>query len=273
MIVTPLGSGSSGNSTLIESGPLRVLVDAGFSGRDLERRLRQVDVDPETISGIVITHEHSDHTRGMGVFARRFNTPLYMSDTTRQACSGLLSGAEPLHGYVSGRTFRIGDLEINAFLTAHDAVDPVAVTVRELSSGYKFGVATDLGRPTQAVRHALAGCKLLLLEANHDEVLLRTGPYPWSVKHRIASVHGHLSNRHAAELATELLHPELTGVVLGHLSERCNHRELAAEVVGEAMTNAGYTGFIEVAPQDKPMEPMNLSVPRGSRPDDQLSLF
>lgn len=259
MKVTILGSGSAGNATLVEAGQVRVLVDAGFSGRDLERRLRAVDVDPASLTGIVITHEHSDHTRGMGILSRRYGIPLYLTPVTRHACRSLLTGDERVVPYVSAQAFRIGPLEVQPFLTIHDAADPVAIAVRHVDSGLKLGIATDLGRPTAGVLHALAGCHLLVLEANHDEVMLRNGPYPWSVKQRIASSRGHLSNRAAAELARQLHHAALGGVVLAHLSEHCNDAALAEEVVGGALEGAGFTGLLRVAPQDRPLEPIDVA--------------
>jgi phosphoribosyl 1,2-cyclic phosphodiesterase len=207
MRVTVLGSGSGGNATLVESADGCILVDAGFSGRDLERRLAAVEVDPAGIAALVITHDHGDHTRGMGVLARRFGIPLYVTERTHLACAALLSGVEDVRRYESSRPFRIVSLEVRPFLTVHDAADPVAVTVTDVSSGARLGIATDLGRPTAAVRTELAGCNMLVLEANHDDALLWAGPYPWSVKQRIASSHGHLSNRAAAELARELYPP------------------------------------------------------------------
>jgi phosphoribosyl 1,2-cyclic phosphodiesterase len=272
--VTVLGSGSDGNATLVEADGVRVLVDAGFSGRDLERRLGVVDVDPASLDGIIITHDHGDHTRGMGILARRFGIPLHLTATTRDACHKLLSGAEEIHLYRSSESFRIGALEVEPFLTIHDAVDPVAVTLREAGSGLKLGIATDLGRPTATVRHALAGCDLLILEANHDEAMLWNGPYPWSVKQRIASSHGHLSNRAAAELARELFHPEIGAVVLAHLSDSSNVPALAAEVVGLALEESGFDGRLLVAGQDDPLEP--IEVARLQRKDPaglQLSLL
>ncbi|HUF75578.1 MAG TPA: MBL fold metallo-hydrolase, partial [Longimicrobiales bacterium] len=227
MRVAVLGSGSAGNSVLVCAGDTRILVDAGFSARSLAERLGRLDVDPTSIDAIVITHEHGDHTRGMGVFARRHGTPLHMTRATRAACSTLLTGDERVTEYTPGRPFAVGPLRIEPFLTVHDAADPVGVAVVDESSGVRLGVATDLGRPTAQIRHALAGCDLLILEANHDEVLLHTGPYPVSVKRRIASSHGHLSNQAAARLATELLHPRLAGVVLAHLSFECNRPILA----------------------------------------------
>jgi phosphoribosyl 1,2-cyclic phosphodiesterase len=259
MRVTVLGSGSSGNATLIEAGDIRILVDAGFSGRSLERRLDSVGVAPQSVNGIIITHDHGDHTRGMGVLARRFGIPLYLTARTHTACASLLTGTEQVHSYSSSTPFLVGCLEIRPFLTVHDAVDPVAVTVRDTESGARLGIATDLGRPTAAVRAELAGCNMLILEANHDDARLWTGPYPWSVKQRIASSHGHMSNRAAAQLGRELLHAGLRTVVLAHLSEHCNNSSLAAEVVGIALRRAGYRGTLQVAGQAEPLEPIRVS--------------
>ncbi|HSJ10235.1 MAG TPA: MBL fold metallo-hydrolase [Longimicrobiales bacterium] len=268
MRVTVLGSGSGGNATLVETRDARVLIDAGFSGRDLERRMRDVEVDPATLSAIVITHDHGDHTRGMGVLARRFGVALHLTERTRIACSGLLFGDEDIRTYASSSPFRIGSLEVRPFLTVHDAADPVAVTVCDTDSGARLGVATDLGRPTAAVRAELKGCHMLVLEANHDDALLWSGPYPWSVKQRIASSHGHLSNRAAAELAREVMHEGLRTIVLAHLSEHCNHAALAEEHVGAALARLRYRGSLAVAPQDRPMEPVTV------RPGaEQLTLF
>ncbi len=273
MRVTVLGSGSRGNATLVESGDVRILVDAGFSGRDVERRLRSVGVDPATITGVVITHEHSDHTRGMGVLARRFGLELHLTERTRHACRDLLRGEERVRLYSGSRAFRVGALEIQPFLTVHDATDPVAVTVSEVATGLKLGVATDLGRPTAAVRHALGGCDLLVLEANHDEGMLWSGPYPWSVKQRIASSHGHLSNEASAVLARELCHPRLGGVVLAHLSEHCNDGGLARDTVAAALRDAGYDGPLDVAGPDEPLPPYDLDALRRRSAPEQLPLL
>lgn len=273
MRVTVLGSGSGGNATLVEAANARVLVDAGFSGRDIERRLLAVDIAPETLDGIVITHEHGDHTRGMGVLARRFGLPLYLTETTREACAKLLRGKEEIRPYTAMRPFEIGALRFEPFLTVHDAADPIAVTVRDTDGGHKLGIATDLGRPTAAVRHALSGCHVLVLEANHDEDMLMRGPYPWSVKHRIASSHGHLSNRAAADFATEIFHDELLAVVLAHLSDHCNEPSLARSTVGDALAGCGYSGPIVVAPQDEPIEPIDVAALRVRAGPGQYSLF
>jgi phosphoribosyl 1,2-cyclic phosphodiesterase len=258
MRVTVLGSGSAGNATLVEAGDIRILIDAGFSGRDLERRLSAVDVDPASVSAIVITHDHGDHTRGMGVLARRFRLPLYLTPRTRAACSALLNGTEDVRAYGSTAPFTLGTLQVKPFLTVHDAADPVAVTVLDVDTGAKLGIATDLGRPTAAVRAELADCNMLVLEANHDDALLWSGPYPWSVKQRIASSHGHLSNRAAGELARELFHRGLGTIVLAHLSEHCNHADIARAAVQKSLARVRYRGTLTVAPQEEPLEPIDV---------------
>jgi phosphoribosyl 1,2-cyclic phosphodiesterase len=258
MKVTILGSGSVGNATLVQAGEDRVLIDAGFSGRDIEWRMRGLGIDPESLSAILITHDHTDHTRGMGILARRFGTPIFMTHRTARACAPLLNGSERVIEYESSSPVRIGALEVVPFLTVHDAVDPIAVTVRHVESGSKMGIATDLGRPTVSVRTALAGCHFLILEANHDDALLWRGPYPWSVKQRIASSHGHLSNRAAAALLRELFHPNLVAVALAHLSQHCNDAGLARDQVGRTLWRAGYRGWFAVAAQDVPGETIDI---------------
>jgi phosphoribosyl 1,2-cyclic phosphodiesterase len=259
MRVTVLGSGSNGNSVLVEARGVRILIDAGFSGRSMEHRLRSVDVEPEIVAAIVITHDHGDHTRGMGVLARRFGVPLYLTTRTRARCEHLLTGSEEVRAYASSQPFLIGELEVRPFVTVHDAVDPVAVTVCDTFSGARLGIATDLGRPTAAVRAELAHCNMLVLEANHDDARLWAGPYPWSVKQRIASSHGHMSNRAAAALGRELLHGGLRHIVLAHLSKECNDSGLAADVVGATLRRAGYRGVLQVAGQAQPLDPITVT--------------
>ncbi len=271
--VTILGSGSSGNALLVESPQTRLLIDAGFSGRDLERRLAAVERAPESIDALVVTHEHRDHTLGIGICARRWGIPIYISKRTRGACSDLLNGTEEVRAYTCAEAVQVGDLRVEPFLTVHDAVDPFAVTVTEPATGEKLGIATDLGRPNVAVRHALRGCDLLVLEANHDEILLRESAYPWSVKLRIAGSHGHLSNRAAAELAAELAHPALGCVVLAHLSEQANDPALALEVVTRRLERARYRGELHLARQESPLETIDVSALKRKFAPAQLAFF
>ncbi len=259
MRVAVLGSGSRGNSILVEGGKTRILVDAGFSGREMDGRLTALGISPGAIDAIVVTHDHGDHTRGAGVFARRHGTAVFLTGPTRDACRSVFKGTEDLRVYRAGFPFAVGNLEVSPFLTLHDARDPVAVSIQDRSTGLKLGVATDLGRPTAQVRHALSGCDLLVLEANHDPGLLHQSAYPLPVKSRIASGHGHLSNEAAAQLAIELLHPGLAGIILAHLSAECNRPELARSVIGDALGRAGFQGLLEVAEQDRPTPFLDLS--------------
>ncbi len=273
MKVCILGTGSNGNSTLIESGETRVLIDAGFSGRNLEQRLSRIDISPKDINAIVISHNHSDHTKGAGVFSRNHGTPVYLTERTLSACSKIFRGTEPTFIYQPGKNFEIGSVRIEPFITVHDAADPVAVAIVEVRTNTRVGVATDLGTPNAQIRLALSGSDFLILEANHDEELLRTGPYPWAVQQRIASSHGHLSNHTAARFACELLHPRLVGVFLAHISKECNSPELAESVVGGALRAAGYEGFLKVATQEQPTEFIDIEDLRSRIGASQLTFL
>lgn len=273
MRVSILGSGSRGNSILVLGGETIVLVDAGFSAKALADRLRTVGVAPDSVDAILITHDHRDHTQGVGVFSRRHGTPVYLTEATLRACNPLFNGGEEIRTYRAGFPFSIGSLTVEPFLTAHDARDPVAVALTHQGTGLKLGIATDLGKPTTQVRHALSNSHFLILEANHDPSLLHLGPYPASVKSRIASSHGHLSNEAAAHLALDLLHSGLAGVVLAHLSAECNRPELAAGVVGKAIRAAGYRGLLEVAEQDVPTPLMDVEKLHRRLEPDQLPLI
>lgn len=273
MRVCCLGSGSAGNAVLVEVEGTRILVDAGFSGKDLENRLAAIDLTPEAIDAILITHDHGDHTRGAGVFARRHGTPVHITDRTLNACRELFRGDERTVSYRVAHPYLLGGLRVEPFLTVHDAADPVGIALVDVATGARLGIATDLGRPTAGVHHALSGCDFIVLEANHDEVMLRMGPYPWSVKARIASSHGHLSNHAAARFATGLMHPRLAGVLLAHLSVECNHHELAHEVVGEALERKGWHGWLDVARQDAPGPMLDVEELRTRSGPDQLTLL
>lgn len=273
MKISVLGSGSSGNSIFLQAGNTRLLVDAGFSGRALAERLSMIGVGAEAIDAIVVTHEHGDHTSGIGVYARRYGTPIYMTKGTQNACAKLLRGQETVRTYDPGRSFNVGDARVEPFLTVHDAADPVGVAIVDECTGLKIGVATDLGRPTTQIRHALSACDFLVLEANHDEILLHTSHYPVSVKRRIASSHGHLSNQAAADFAVELVHPRLAGIVLAHLSNECNTADLALNVVGNALKKVGWSGHLEVAAQNSPTALLDIEELRYSEGPPQLSLL
>jgi len=268
-----LGSGSTGNATLVTGGGTHLLIDAGFSGKELHRRLEAVGVAPGDVKAIVITHEHGDHTQGAGIFARRHGTPLWMTPRTRDACTRLLKGSEEVRLYRPGYAFSLGQLTIEPFITVHDAVDPVALAVVDQATGLRLGIATDMGRPTVQVRHALRACDGLILESNYDEVMLWAGGYPPSVKARIASSHGHLSNQAAADFLADLMNPRLSAVILAHLSAESNTPELARSVVGKALRTRGFRGLLDVAQPDGPTEFVDLEHLRARWGAPQLNLF
>lgn len=254
MRIACLGSGSRGNSVLVEAGGTIILVDAGFSGIELERRLARLGVEPERVAAVVVTHEHRDHTAGMGVAARRWGWPVHLTHATADACETLLRGEEALVRHVRDAEFAIGELRVRLVPTCHDALDPVAVHLTCDVSGLRTGVATDIGRATTAVRAAFRDCHFLVLEANHDEVRLREARYPWSVKQRIGGSRGHLSNRLAGELAADLHHPLLGGILLAHLSQECNDERVARGEVERTLRRVRYRGRLAVAAQDEPSE-------------------
>ncbi|WP_432822112.1 MBL fold metallo-hydrolase [Trichloromonas sp.] len=226
MRICLLASGSRGNALYIESAESRILIDAGLSARELTRRLEGIGVRGEDLDALLVTHEHTDHCQGLGPMSRRFDLPVYLHHETRSALPRLGRISE-LNEFASGDVFDIKDLRITSFPITHDAIAPVGYTV-ETAAG-KIGVATDLGIATRLVCERLKGCRVLVLESNHDEDMLRDGPYPWPLKQRIRSNHGHLSNPASAELLGGLVSDKLDAVFLAHLSEENNRPELALQ--------------------------------------------
>lgn len=245
LAVCMLASGSKGNAVYLSDGVTSLLIDAGLSGIEIQRRLASKGLRPEDLDAILVSHEHADHVQGVGVLSRRFHLPVYINQGTLDAASGL--GKLPnLKAFDCGETFRIGRLSIHPFSLSHDAKDPAGFTIGQ--NGKKIGLATDLGIATDMVRYHLAGCTFLILEANHDPEMLENGPYPWPLKQRIKGRTGHLSNEGSMELLTEIRHSRLEHVILAHLSEENNTPDRALQVVGQALLNSGIT--LSVATQD-----------------------
>lgn len=246
-----LGSGSKGNAfALVHDGQV-LLIDAGFSCRELERRLEAAGLAPSALVGVALTHEHGDHACGATRIARRHAVPLIASLGTFRA---LARGGDPCDYLPVGTrgAGEVGAFTVTACPTSHDAAEPVALAVT-MADGTSIGVAYDLGRPTQAVRWFLRERHCLVLEANHDDALLRTSGYPIVVQQRIAGPTGHLSNRDASSLLDELHHDALRTVVLAHLSQRCNHPDAAISAIGATLAARGFSGELVAATQDGPM--------------------
>jgi phosphoribosyl 1,2-cyclic phosphodiesterase len=237
--VTILASGSAGNSALVRCGGTNILLDAGLSARRLAERLAGCGVTPQELSGIVVTHEHSDHTGALRVLCSKWQIPVY---TNRMTAAALEAGSMTEHRnwrfFASGTAFSIGDLTLEAFSVPHDAVDPVGFLVRDTEA--TFGLLTDLGHATQLAIERMREADVLLIEMNYDEeMLLRDTKRPWSLKQRISSRHGHLSNRDAAEVIAQLAPGRLTTVLLGHLSRECNSAELAIAAARASLEQSG----------------------------------
>ena len=225
--LTVLGSGSAGNCSLLATDSCRFLVDAGLSARQICRRLQSVGVQPESLDGIFITHEHGDHVAGLQVLARRFEIPLYCNrDTAEAMVYGGYTAQRAFRKFETGTVFTIKDLEIQSFYVPHDAVDPVGFVFA--SDEGAIGFLTDLGHAPKHALERIRQVHTLVIETNHDERMLQDDPRrPWSVKQRILSRHGHLSNEEAAKVVANIAGDRLKRVVLGHLSRDCNSAELA----------------------------------------------
>ena len=218
-----LGSGSRGNSIYVEDNGTAILVDAGFYTTRLETMLHQIGVDPAAISGIVISHDHSDHVIGAARFVKRNKVPLYMNNGTRNALERFIPGDDVVE-FSHDEKFEIGGITIDAFPVLHDAADASGFCLE--ANGRKAAIVTDIGYVTTLVRERLKGCNTILLESNHDEDLLMQGSYPWHLKQRILGKRGHLSNLHAARTLEEVITPELNRVILVHVSRDNNTHEL-----------------------------------------------
>ena len=242
MEVYSLASGSSGNAYLVKNGKQALLLDAGLSGRRTIAALEKVGTDPYSISAILVTHEHNDHIAGAGIISRKLNVPIYMTAGTWKG-SGSKLGKIPdsnIRLVETNTNFLLGDLEITALPVCHDALEPVNYV---FNSGKRRAVVlTDTGCITGSMLKVLATCDAMVLEANHDPEMLETGPYPWSLKKRVAGKHGHLSNLQAARLAAWLtINGQIKQMHLGHLSAVNNSPSIALSAVSDFLAAKGLT--------------------------------
>jgi phosphoribosyl 1,2-cyclic phosphodiesterase len=243
-----LGSGSGGNAVVVESDGCRILIDAGFSCRELERRMKAVGIEPTSIAAMLLTHEHEDHVRGAGRFALKHRLSIYATKGTIAGTDLPPDVALRLETLESGRVVEVAGFAVEPFLIPHDAREPIGFVVEDRARR-RIGLAADLGCRSQLAWSRLRDLDILLLETNHDLDMLRTGPYPWHLKQRVASRHGHLSNLEASEGLPELLSERLRTVVLYHLSRVNNTAALAAATVHDALDRAGSSAAVVVSNQ------------------------
>jgi phosphoribosyl 1,2-cyclic phosphodiesterase len=267
--VTMLASGSRGNCAIVASASTKILVDAGISCREIFKRMKSLGDDsgndPRSLAAILITHEHSDHIYGLATLAKKLRIPVFMTGATHQAWARALRDAngerpklEKFERFESGYSFQVGDIAVRPFTIPHDAADPVGFTFR--AEGVKVGVATDLGYLPASVRDHLRGCDVLVMESNHDLEMLRVGPYPWSVKQRVMSRVGHLSNVALADFFSNDYDNRAAFVVLAHLSEQNNHPEIARREAEKALATRGglFQNRVVLASQTEALAPICL---------------
>lgn len=276
--LTILGSGSSGNCAYVETDEARILVDAGFSARQIRQRLATIGRTPENLTGILITHEHSDHICGLLALAQKLRLPIYSNRATQEATMWTFKSKwdskknpalEGLGGtevkkqldwrvFQTGDSFELNDVVVETFSIPHDAQDPVGFLLR--ANGAKIGFATDLGHVTKLVIERIRTANALVLESNHDVKLLQECPHrPWSLKQRILGRHGHLSNEAAADCTEQIMSAELRQLYLGHLSRECNRPEIAHRVMNDRLQKIGATHVaVAVTSQDVPMPTLSL---------------
>ncbi|MDR1620448.1 MAG: MBL fold metallo-hydrolase [Clostridiales bacterium] len=253
MLFSPLYSGSSGNCTFIEAGNARLLVDAGLTGTRITSALQALRVAPETLNAILITHEHTDHIRAAGVLSRRYNIPIYANAACFAAMEPMIGGVSPqcTRVFETGRDFYIGDVNVTPFLIPHDAAEPVGYTFRYQK--YSAGVLTDIGHMDEHLYDAVDRCDILLLEANHDIDMLKAGRYPYPLKQRILSRHGHLSNDDSGLALCRLYARGLRSCVLGHLSAENNNETVAMATVANTLHAQGIHDLrLAMAHRDRP---------------------
>jgi len=263
--VSVLASGSRGNSAIVESSSTCILVDAGISCRETFKRMKAIGADARSLSAIVITHEHADHVYGLMVLARKLNVPVFITGATHQAwvrsvrdATGEPPDTQQIEFFSSGHSFQIGDIEVKPFTIPHDAADPVGFTFR--AEGVKIGLVTDLGYMPASVCDHLRACDVLVLESNHDLEMLRGGPYPWSVKQRVMSRVGHLSNEKLAEFFARGYDGSAAFIVLAHLSEQNNHPEIALRAAEKVLgfRRTLLQNRVLLAKQSEVMQPIRL---------------
>lgn len=264
-----LGSGSSGNAVLIECDGSRILVDCGFGTRTLAGRLKAIDVDPKSIDACLITHEHTDHLKGAASAAKKWGWTIY---ATAGTADGIDLGGKRLRVFEPGTTLDLARMSATSTRTPHDATEPVGFVIQSHSTGARAGLFYDIGYVSRRIAKACESLDILVIESNHDEDMLRYGPYSPSLKRRIASNLGHLSNPDAGRFTREMATRDLRHVVLAHLSQENNSPEVALTSMRGALARTRFQGTITAARQDAVVGPFMPSAARTEQPT-QFSLF
>jgi phosphoribosyl 1,2-cyclic phosphodiesterase len=250
--VTVLGSGSRGNAIAIHTPTEGILIDAGFSARDMAKRLSEVGIDGKLLKGILVSHEHADHVRGLSACARKYGLPVYSNRRTADVLRSRNGHPGSMHIFAAGSAFSIGSFHVEPFSIPHDANDPVGFAVR--IGVHKVGIATDLGHVSHLVCHQLQECDILIVESNHDIGLLHQSSRPWALKQRIMGRHGHLSNSATLELLERVVTTRTQHLVLAHASQECNTYDLVERSAADFLRSLGREDIRPmVARQDEPL--------------------
>jgi phosphoribosyl 1,2-cyclic phosphodiesterase len=245
----PLASGSKGNCIYIGTVGTKILIDAGLSAKIIIQRLGKIGVDISEIDAILVTHEHTDHIRGLNILSCRYGIPIFANSDTAKAVYSVLEETPKFKIFSTGEAFEYGGIEIHPFSIQHDAIDPVAFTIQ--LDGLKIGLCADLGFVTTSVIHQLKGCDYLYVEANHQPAMVHACARPIVYKQRVLGRQGHLSNEECARLIGEIFHPGLKHIHLAHLSSECNSPELALQIVQQQLTELGAATELSIAFQDE----------------------
>lgn len=231
MKVCSIASGSSGNCIYVETPKTKLLIDVGISGKKVTSGLSQIEVDGKDLDGILVTHDHKDHTKGVGIISRKYNVPIYANEGTWEIMKDSIGKIQPEHikHFKSKKPFEIKDFYVEPFSTSHDASDSVGFSI--YGGNKKMSIATDLGYIDTNILEKLYGSDIVILEANHDVDMLKVGPYPYFLKQRILGKEGHLSNESAGNALVDLVKKGLGRVLLAHLSRENNFPEMAYQTV------------------------------------------
>lgn len=250
--LTVLGSGSSGNCSLLSCGDTHVLIDAGFSGKEIQARMKRAGFEPKQLTAILVTHEHYDHIQSAHTLSRRFDAPILCTAGTFETA---IEGKKFMEWQevTPGRSVNVGPMCIHPITLPHDAADPIGFRVE--CEGRILGHLTDFGYASGLIMESLKGCDLLMIEANHDLDMLKDGPYPWPLKQRIASRLGHLSNEDFLKMLPEILHDDVRHMVIGHMSKTNNDPRALTLQIKRALRRLGLSKIpFTLAEQDDPTE-------------------